>query len=269
VAELIRLSRACREDGLPLFVLGGGANILVSDRGIRGLVLDTGALRGVERRGDSLECLSGTPMSEVSERAADERLTGLEFLYSMPGSVGGSVWMNARCYGSQISDVLEWVELLDLSSAAQGEPRRVRCSAEQFGYKRSPFQQRPCVILRASFLLRPGDPRESLRRMEGYREDRERKGHFLLPSAGSAFKNNRDFGAPTGKLIDDLGLTGHRVGAAAVSRQHGNIIVNLGGATAADVLRLLELLECRVLERYGFRLEREILLVGEWERGGG
>lgn len=265
VEEAKRLWRVCRTEGLEVFVLGGGANILVSDRGIRGMVIDLGDIRGIETAGTEVIAAAGTPVSDVSEAAAAQDLAGLEFLYSMPGSVGGSVWMNARCYGSSISDVLEFVDVVRREPTGELTEERMHPRGDAFGYKRSPFQGMDCLILKAGFRLRRGSSRDSLETMQAYRADRVVKGHFEHPSAGSAFKNDRSFGEPTGRIIDSLGLRGYRSGGAAVSELHANIVVNTGRATARDVLAVLEHMEQVVLERRGLRLAREILLVGEWE----
>lgn len=271
--ELRRLYTALKAQDVPCFLLGGGANILVADRGIRGVVLDLGSLRGLELlpspgRGTLLEAGAGTPVSEASEFAAASGGSGLEFIYSMPGSVGGAVWMNARCYGHSVCEVLRRVQYLqpdgrvgwlEVDAAGQAE-----APEGPWGYKRSPFQSQPWAILKAVFALAPGDPQVMQREMRRVRGDRERKGHFQYPSAGSVFKNNRDFGAPTGQIIDALGLKGRSVGAARVSDLHGNIIVNTGGATAREVLALIHLIEQEVERARGFHLEREVLLVGDW-----
>jgi UDP-N-acetylmuramate dehydrogenase len=260
-AEVYRL---LNDGGIPTFILGAGANILVSDLGIRAAVIDTTGLQGCSLnesdRGTTLEALAGTGMSDVSALALEHGLSGLEFIYSMPGSVGGSVWMNARCYGRSISEVLARVQYADPAGAVAA----MDIEQEQFGYKRSPFQNRDFLILEAAFALQPGDKGAMRERMESIKQDRERKGHFLHPCAGSIFKNNRDFGNPSGKLIDALGLKGRCIGGACVSKFHGNIIVNTAEATAEQVLQLIRLLEGEVRRAYGFQLEREILLVGQW-----
>jgi UDP-N-acetylmuramate dehydrogenase len=252
-----------REDGIPAFILGAGANILVSDLGIRGAVIDTGGLQGctVERTADGavIEALAGTAMSRVSALAAEQGFSGLEFIYSMPGSVGGSVWMNARCYDRSISEALLRVRYAEPSGRIDemdADPRR-------FGYKRSPFQSTPYLILSAAFALVAGDDKVVRERMESIEADRKSKGHFLYPCAGSIFKNDRAFGAPSGKLIDSLGLKGRCVGDACISELHGNIIVNRGHATAEEVIQLIRTVETEVFRAYGHRLEREILLVGQ------
>ena len=261
--EVRRVASFCREAGVPLFVLGAGANLLVADRGIRGVVLDTSRLTGIEVPADrpgTLQALAGTSVDALCRRACREGLAGLASFAAMPGLVGGSIWMNARCYEVSLSDRLEAVEVLE--EDLQVREREVR--PEEYGYKRSPFQGGSAVILGGTFRLQPGDPARILEEMEARRLDREAKGHFLYPSAGSVFKNDRAFGQPSGRLIDSLGLKGARVGDAEVSPLHANIIVNRGAARAADVLALIRLVEERVRQRFGFELEREVLLVGDW-----
>ncbi len=256
---------------VPCFLLGGGTNILVSDKGIRGAVVDLNRLSGMEARGERVTALCGAPVSAVSELALSHGLAGLEFAYCLPGSVGGAVWMNARCYDREVSDVLVSTESLAWAPASGEGPgddlfllseKPLDCAV--WGYKKSPFQRSGEVILRASFRLPAGDPRAIEAAMSEHRRDRERKGHFLFPCAGSIFKNNREFGVPTGKLIDSLGLKGRRIGNAQIAPFHGNIIVNTAEARAEDVLALIELVEEEVEKRLGFRLEREVLVVGEW-----
>jgi UDP-N-acetylmuramate dehydrogenase len=260
--ELRRLFARVSEAGLPAFILGEGANILVSDRGIRGIVLDLGDLNAcrLEPEAHTLIAGAGASMSAVCEQARDWGLSGLEFAYAMPGSVGGSIWMNARCYGSSVSDRLAYVDILDENA----DRRRYSAAPEDFGYKRSPFQKRRAVILAGAFRLEPGEISRIEAQMQSYKTDREQKGHFLFPCAGSVFKNNRDFGRPTGKIVDELGLKGTRVGDAGISEMHANIIINHGDARAEEVLALIELIEERVRQAFGYSLEREILLVGEW-----
>jgi len=261
--QAARVFGLLNEMGVPTFILGAGANILVSDLGIRAAVVDLSALTGcsLSRSERTLEALAGTAMSDVSSLAAQRGLSGLEFIYSMPGSVGGSVWMNARCYGRSVSEVLLGVRYVEPT----GVVATMGVEHDQFGYKRSPFQDWGCLILSATFALEPGDTAVMRQQMESIKEDRERKGHFRYPCAGSIFKNNREFGNPTGKLIDALGLKGRCIGGACVSALHGNIIVNTGSAAAQDVLQLIRLLESEVRGAYGFRLDREILLVGQWQ----
>ena len=267
------LLRAARTDGTPVFILGGGANIVVSDRGIRGIVLDTSGWAGETGEGRAgsggglvLSFRSGTAADDAAELAAVAALSGLEFLAGMPGSIGGAVWMNARCYGREIADALLETVIMDFPEAGSrgGGARSLPADRAAFGYKRSPFQSRPCLILSAGFALKPGRGREIRREMEARRRDREEKGHYRYPSAGSAFKNNRAFGKSTGKIIDELGLRGLRIGGAQVAPFHGNIIINAGGAAAADIRALTGEVAARVKSAAGFVLEPEILFVGDW-----
>jgi UDP-N-acetylmuramate dehydrogenase len=255
------LLRAARAGGIPVFILGGGANLVVADRGIRGIVLDTGGWRGTELvQTGGMEIRSGTTADEAAETAAAAGLGGLEFLAGMPGTIGGAVWMNARCYERSVSGLLLETGILDESLNRARVPFR----EEDFSYKRSPFQNREVLILSARFVLKPREEAEIRREMAEHRRDREAKGHYRFPSAGSAFKNNRDFGKPTGKLIDELGLRGFSAGGARVAPWHGNFIINDGSASAGDIRALTEEVAARVRVATGFILEPEILFVGEW-----
>jgi UDP-N-acetylmuramate dehydrogenase len=257
------LLRRARE--APLFILGGGANLVAGDRGIRGIVLDTGGWTGIQRDGGQLYIKSGTSIDDMTEYAALQGLSGLEFLAGMPGTLGGALWMNARCYEKSISDILTETEILDMAGG-KPEKRRVSRYSGDFGYKKSPFQSlqgRGNIILGALLALSPGDPEKIRREMDEHRRDRKQKGQYCYPSAGSVFKNNRNFGTSTGQIIDKLGLRGLRIGGAQVAPWHGNIIINTGGASAADIRSLTDLVAARVKAERGLELEREILFVGE------
>ncbi|GHV94751.1 UDP-N-acetylenolpyruvoylglucosamine reductase [Spirochaetia bacterium] len=289
-AVAVALLGAACAGGVPVFILGGGANLVVADRGIRGIVLDTTGWKGLSpvvdhgggAAGNAAEAVnavgtanaadttggavrlcfrSGTSIDEAAEIAAAAGLSGLEFLAGMPGSVGGAVWMNARCYEREIADALVETTIVDF---LPGLPLRFPANRAAFGYKRSPFQNRPCLILSAAFSLTPRDKTEIRREMEAHRLDRTAKGHYRFPCAGSAFKNNRAFGKPTGKIIDELGLRGLQTGGAQVAPFHGNIIINAGGASAADIRALTEEVAARVKAATGFVLEPEILFAGDW-----
>jgi UDP-N-acetylmuramate dehydrogenase len=261
------VSCLAREEGIPLFILGGGANLVVSDRGIRGIVLDTGGWTGLLERGDpsSLWIRAGTPVDQAAELAADRSLSGLEFLAGMPGSIGGAVWMNARCYDRSVSDILGETEFLSREpGSGWGETRRAPVKGEEFGYKKSPFQAMDALILAACFTLVPGSRERIRAKMEALRRDREERGQYRFPSAGSAFKNDRALGAPTGRIVDQMGLKGFSMGGAQVAPWHGNFIINRGNATAGDIRALVEELGRRIRAEKGFAPEPEILFVGEW-----
>ncbi|GHU13320.1 UDP-N-acetylenolpyruvoylglucosamine reductase [Spirochaetia bacterium] len=263
------LIQAARNENIPAFVLGGGANIVVADEGLRGLVLDTGGWAGPEASviiardvpGNAVFFRSGMRVEDAVEYAASRGLSGLEFLAGMPGSIGGALWMNARCYGKSVSDVLIGAEILNLSGE---KPLRqfVPYRETDYSYKKSSFQTMDALVLGGRFAMTERPEAEIRREMEEHRRDREKKGHYRYPSAGSVFKNNREFGAPTGKIIDDLGLNGLTLGDAQVAPWHGNIIINRGNARAADIKALTELVKEKVRAARGLELECEILFVG-------
>ena len=286
-AFCVSLLNHARSAGVPVFILGGGANIVVSDKGIRGITLDAGGWKGQTLKDNELIIYSGTTMDEAAEYAANAGLGGLEFLAGMPGTTGGAVWMNARCYGRETADALTWTEIIcyERLSANNGQlamnneygievkekkednvyiiKKVVTGNGSGFGYKLSPFQSMDCFILRACFSLKPGDKDAIYKKMEMNRKDRKEKGHYLFPCAGSVFKNNRDFGKPAGVIIDELGLRGLRFGGAQVAPFHGNIIINAGNATASDIRALADKVAAIVKEKAGFILEPEILFFGE------
>ena len=255
------LFKRVKEAQIPIFILGGGADIVVSDNGIRGIVLDTGAYRGVALSQEGLIVKSGTTMDEAAESVAGFGLSGLEFLAGMPGTIGGAVYMNARCFGVEISDVLAWTEILNFAEPAV---KKITANKEDFGYKRSPFQEKDNLILRACFKLNPGDKDSINNKMNTNKKERQDKGHYLFPCAGSAFKNNRDFGKPSGLIIDELGLKGFSIGGAQIAPFHGNFIINTGNASAKDIRALIDEVSAKVKTATGFILEPEILFVGEW-----
>ena len=263
------LSRA-RCQRVPVFILGGGANIVVSDKGIRGIVLDTGAWNSIKPQKDGEEngivFCSGMTLDRAVEYAVNAEFSGLEFLAGMPGTVGGALWMNARCYGREIADVLAWADVLDYGGKNKEHAiTRIFTKADKagFDYKISPFQGKEQLILSACFNLKKDDKTKIKTEMKKNKQDRKEKGHYLFPCAGSAFKNNRNFGKPSGQIIDELGLKGFSVGGAEVASFHGNILINTGGATANDIRTLMDNITAKVKAATGFILEPEILFVGE------
>ena len=302
-ADFVRLVLAARAEGIPLFVLGGGANLLVGDRGIRGIVVSSSGLKEIEvaagnpveahtspaaapdaaspaeaagksvRSPATLAGGAGLPVNRLCEAALSRGLAGLGTFFGMPGSLGGAVYMNARCYEVEIADRLAWVDCLPVhstGSTAETAISAVRYTFEpgDWAYKRSPFQPggslAGAIILGAGFALPQGSPAEIRRLMEEKRADRIAKGHYRLPCAGSVFKNNHDFGAPTGKLLDSLGFRGRRIGDAMVSDWHANIFVNAGHAKASEMRALIESAEAEAKAKLGFELEPEVLFVGEF-----
>ncbi|MCL2410654.1 MAG: UDP-N-acetylmuramate dehydrogenase [Treponema sp.] len=268
VSFLVDFFNCCKDAGIPIFILGGGANVVASDKGIRGIVFDMTEWKGKSIRSfdakNELVFRSGTTMDEAALIAADFNLSGLEFFSGMPGTIGGALWMNARCYGSEISDVLSGAEIISREQGVAGIKKFKIEDLTGFGYKKSPFQNMDCLILNAAFKLNNGNKGQILAQMEKNKKDRMDKGHYLFPSAGSAFKNNIEFGKPTGQIIDELGLKGLSIGGAQVAPFHGNFIVNTGNASAADIRTLVQEISEKVKKASGFTLEPEILFVGDW-----
>lgn len=249
-----------QQNSIPFFLIGGGTNLLVADRGIRGVVVQTSGLDEVKVDDTRLVARSGAAVEKVCETALEHGLSGLEFLYGMPGSIGGAVWMNARCYGSSVSDVfLSGTVITPLC-------REVIVAGDglQFDYKVSPFQQMEGCIWEVVLQLNRGVRAEIRKRMQKNYQDRVSKGHFLAPSAGSLFKNDRRFGAPTGKILDELNLRGLVSGGAAIASYHANIFINRDNASAADVLDLIITAQQAAKQARKICLEPEVRFVGEW-----
>lgn len=261
---LATLRAAARREGLPVFLLGGGANLLVGDGGIRGLVVSTAGLTHLDSVGSGLRAGAGTAVADLVDAALGAGLTGLEFAAGLPGSVGGAVYMNARCYDREFADALALVEYLD----PRGRFASLVPARDDWSYKRTPFMPggslAGSVILAAEFRLDPGESLAISSRMRELVADRTAKGHFDFPCAGSVFKNDRRFGRPTGRILDELGFKGRTLGSAAVSQKHANIFVNPGTATAADMRALIELAQREAKARFGYDLEPEIVLVGDF-----
>jgi UDP-N-acetylmuramate dehydrogenase len=253
-----------KERGVPFFVMGSGANVLVHDEGFDGLVIQTVRLDRIEFQDRTVTAECGVRVDELVDRCVDRNLAGLEFAAGLPGTVGGALFMNARAYEGEFSHVVQRVDALSVDTS---DVSRCTLSREElaFAYKRSILQERRHIVYAVRFSLSPsGDIRE---RADAIRRKRREAGQFTFPNAGCVFRNDRRLGKPTGRIIDELGLKGTRIGDAEVYREHGNFIINRGKATASEVHRLILLVEERVRERLGFELEREIVLLG-WEEGG-
>jgi UDP-N-acetylmuramate dehydrogenase len=261
VSDVMTIRDLARRESVPLFILGRGANLLVADRGIRGLVLNMTSLGKWSHQERIFRAQAGLDVSAAAEAGRLEGFSCLEFLNAMPSTIGGAVFMNARCYGAEIADVIAEVLVLDENN----QERLIPFRKEEWSYKLSPFQNRDWIIVEARFRTTPATSAVIGRVMKTNAADREAKGHFRLPCAGSVFKNNHTFGAPSGVIIDRLGLKGLRRGQAAVSDWHANIIVNEGGATAADLRNLIFEVKEKVVQSTGFVLEEEVIYAGDWD----
>jgi UDP-N-acetylmuramate dehydrogenase len=250
-----------RRRGLGFTVLGGGSNVLVSDRGVRGVVLLTAEMTALEVSGGELRAGAGVTSHQVARAALDAGLGGAEFLTRLPGSIGGACFMNARAYGGEIADVLLRAALV----SAGGQQREVHLDPADFAYKRSPFQGSGEIIAEVTFGLAPGDAGTIRRRMDEIERSRNDKHELDFPSCGCVFKNDRRIGQPSGRLIEQCGLKGYRVGDAQVSAYHANFVFNLGQASAADLRQVMRHIRRTVRQQSGWDLQYEVQFLGDWE----
>ena len=256
-ADLTRLLQVCEATPLPFFILGRGSNLLIRDGGIRGLVicLSHPHFSRIEVTGYRLHCGAGAKLKQVSVLAKQSQLTGLEFLEGIPGTVGGAMRMNAGAMGGWMFDVVESVRFMDHSGQAHEEP----AAEMKVEYRCCPLFKEN-IALGAVLKGHPASRDVVEKRMKTFSQKRW-DSQPAAPSAGCIFKNPGTI--PAGKLIDELGLKGVKVGGAAVSEEHGNFIINEGAATARDVLELIEVIRQKAKSERGIDLETEVEIVGE------
>lgn len=254
-----RVLQICREENIPCTVIGNGSNLLVGDRGVRGVVLQIYRnYADIRIEGTDLYVQAGALLGQTAAAAAREGLTGLEFASGIPGTIGGAAAMNAGAYGGEMKDVLVWVKAID----RDGYVRQYAAAELELGYRTSRIQKEALVVLEVKFTLQQGDPVKIRERMEELKEQRVAKQPLEYPSAGSTFKRPEGYFA--GKLIMDAGLRGFSVGDAQVSEKHCGFVINRGNATAADVMALVSQVQTIVEEKFGVQLELEVRKVGEF-----
>lgn len=257
-SHMAYITALCMDNGVPFFVMGNGTNLIVSDGGIRGVVIKTcGSFNSYRLEGEELVADSGVLLSELSGVALENGLTGLEFASGIPGTLGGAVTMNAGAYGPEMKDVVVETEFLD----AGGVVRRLTGEEHEFGYRTSCLQRHGGLVLSSRLRLKRGNREEIKALMEDLNARRKRTQPLELPSAGSVFR--RPEGYYTGKLIQDCGLKGMRIGGAEISGKHCGFIVNTGNATARDVTALIRHVQDTVMEKFGVKLVTEVKFVGE------
>jgi UDP-N-acetylenolpyruvoylglucosamine reductase len=256
-ADLAGVVKFCGVRGVPFFVIGRGSNLLVRDGGFRGAVicLSHANFAKIEFAGERLRCGAGAKLKSVAVEARRNGLSGMEFLEGIPGSVGGALRMNAGAMGGATFDVVESVRLMDFDGNA-----RELAPGEMLVKYRGCATLKNHIALGAVFKGRADSPESIAQRMSAFNQKRWAS-QPAAPSAGCAFKNPPSI--PAGKLIDELGLKGTRVGGAVVSREHGNFIVNDGHATARDVLELIAILKARAREARGIELQTEVEIIGD------
>ncbi len=258
VAQVVAVFKLIRAYELPLTVLGNGSNILVLDNGIRGVVVKFDEqMSALSVRRGTVYAGSGALLKNLSKFAASNALTGLEFAVGIPGSVGGAVFMNAGAYDGEIGRVVSAVTAV----TQDGKVVKYKADEVQFGYRHSIFQENKQVICEVEFSLRKGEPAAIYAKMAELTSRRESKQPLEMPSAGSTFK--RPPGYFAGTLIEETGLKGFTVGGAQVSLKHAGFVVNVGEATASDVLRLISEVQRQVFEKHGVKLHPEVRTIGE------
>ncbi len=251
--------RAAKHADVPVTVIGNGSNLLVKDGGIRGLVIRIGSdCATLTRDGDCIHAKAGALMSTIAQFALSNNLAGMAELSGIPGTIGGGVIMNAGAYGGEISQIAEKAEGVSL---ADGKPVVFEGPDCAFSYRHSAMMDAGVIITDVTLRLTPGNPVVIRKRMDECNAARREKQPLNFPSAGSTFK--RPAGLFAAKLIDDCGLRGLRVGDAQVSEKHAGFIVNLGGATASDILHLIQEVTARVYAKTGVTLEPEVRILGE------
>lgn len=258
--EQIRAAiQVCREENLPWFVLGRGSNLLVSDKGYRGVILSIYKdFQKTEIQGETVTVQAGVLLTTLSGKVLDASLTGLEFASGIPGTIGGAVVMNAGAYGGEMKDIVRKVTVLD----RDGEVRTLTCGEMQFGYRTSLAKKKGYIVLGAELTLKQGEKEKIRGEMQALKAKRIEKQPLEFPSAGSTFKRPEGYFA--GKLIMDAGLRGAAVGGAQVSEKHCGFVVNTGNATAADVRELMRQVQGKVQEQFGVHLEPEVRFLGEF-----
>lgn len=258
--DVKRIIAYMNEHGEKYFILGNGTNVLFSDNGFDGHIISCTGLNeiAIDEDTGAVTAGAGVNLTLLAYKVSKMGYGGLEFAYGIPGSVGGGVYMNAGAYGSELSSVIESVEYFDISS---GEVKTVPAKEIYFGYRKTSFMDMNTVILSAKLSLKKGSPEESLALCDEYMARRKDKQPLEFPSAGSVFK--RCEGRFTGEMIEKCGLKGYRIGGAQVSEKHAGFIVNRSGATAQDVLALIDHIKKTVYARYGVSLECEVRVIGE------
>ncbi|SCP97550.1 UDP-N-acetylmuramate dehydrogenase [Anaerobium acetethylicum] len=258
--EISRIIELCRKTGTDYYVLGRGSNLLVSDEGYRGVIIQIYRnMRQIELDGVTMRAQAGALLSEIAAKAAENSLTGLEFAAGIPGTVGGALVMNAGAYDGEMKDVVISAKLLTL----EGDMIELSGEEMEFAYRSSLVEKKNYIVLEATMKLRHGDRQQILDRMKELRQMRETKQPIQFPSAGSTFK--RPEGHFAGKLIMDAGLRGFSIGGAQVSEKHCGFVINKGGATAKDVIQLIKYIKKEVKSQTGIELKAEVKLLGNFQ----
>ena len=257
-AELAALLKRAAEHAVPVTLIGNGSNLLVRDKGIRGLVIKlSNSFSDMKALGNELTFGSGISLAMASKKAASLSLSGLEFAVGIPGTIGGAVYMNAGAYDGEMAKVVTSVRVMD----REGKISELKASELAFAYRHTALQNSGLIVTSVTCVLQPDEADAIAAKMADFSQRRISKQPLELPSAGSMFK--RPPGYFAGTLSDQTGLKGYTVGGAQVSTKHAGFVVNVGGATAQDVLQLISDVQSKVFAAHGVRLEPEVLVLGE------
>ncbi|MDD3894477.1 MAG: UDP-N-acetylmuramate dehydrogenase [Syntrophomonadaceae bacterium] len=258
IAQVADTVKWCHLNGIPLFIFGLGSNLLVREKGIRGVAVKIASgLNKVTADSNEIYAEAGISMADLSLIAADNSLSGLEFAEGIPGSLGGAVVMNAGAYDGEMQDIVSEVITID----TDGNQLSLSNEDMQFAYRRTILQNSSYIVIAVRLKLTPGDREAIKQRMADLRQQRQKKQPLEMPSAGSTFR--RPTGFYVGPMLEQLGLKGFSIGGAQVSEKHAGFIVNKGDATADDVFELITYIQAQVREKFNVELQTEILVVGE------
>lgn len=257
--EVKQIVLLCKEENIPYYILGNGSNLLVGDKGYRGVVIQIyKEMNEIVVKGNTIKVQAGALLSRIGNSALNSGLTGFEFAAGIPGAIGGAVVMNAGAYGGEMKDVLEEVTVL----TPEGEILQLKKEQLELGYRTSIVARKGYIVLGATIVLEPGNKEEIKAKMDELRVQRTTKQPLEYPSAGSTFKRPEGYFA--GKLIQDAGLRGFQVGGAQVSEKHCGFVINKDNATAADIVELMNQVSAIVKEKFGVELEPEVKRLGEF-----
>lgn len=263
VEQLKHTLRTIKEKNYLFYIIGNGSNLLVKDGGIRGAVLKIAIKEmKMEETEDSVifEAGAGIPLIQLSQLALEKSVTGLEFACGIPGTLGGAIAMNAGAYGCEMKDIVYSSDYMD----DKGNIKTISNKEHEFEYRKSIFMQNEGIIISSILKLQKGTETEIKEKMEENKKARIEKQPIDMPSAGSTFKRGTDF--ITAKLIDECGLKGYQIGGAKVSEKHAGFLINIGNATAEDMLELITYVKEQVKEKFGKTIELEIKIIGENEK---
>ena len=260
IEELKEILDLSKKNQIPLTIIGNGSNLLVTDKGIRGITAKLN-LKDIEIKNENnkqiIKVEAGVPVGLLAQKLLKEEITGFEELSGIPGTIGGAVIMNAGAHGKELKDILKKVTAMDYNGNIH-EFTNEECL---FSYRNSRFQKEKYIILQATLELEKGNSTEIKEKMDEYMQFRKEKQPIEYPNAGSTFKRGEDF--VTAKLIDEAGLKGYKIGGAQVSEKHAGFIVNVDNATAKDVIELTDYIKEKIEEKFGKKINLEIQIIGE------